>query len=163
MVKPNEMSPVERRECPCTHIVELAAGTAGEFKLLRSELEHTAGGVEERIKDTLDDFREMRLEIKGCLASMQESALMFNNGQHRFVKIETELIDIKAAAAAARLAAEKHKLEKIKARQEEETAYRKGIRRRFLLAEGVIVLVCLFLLRTHSIEAVAFISKVVLK
>lgn len=138
---------VERRTCPCTHIVALAEKTSGDIKLIQQDLANTRGALEDRSRASLEDIEAMRIGIKECLESMQKSALMFSEGNHRFQRIDGEVIALKNEMISSKLEAKEQSIEKVRAWQEEEAKYRAGVagqfdahRRAWLAITSVIII-----------------------
>jgi hypothetical protein len=148
----------DRRACPCNHIVALAEKTAGEIKLVNKDISHMGDDLKNETKDLLEDYKGMNLQIKECLETMQKTTIEFMQGVARFERIEAEIANIKLEMATRQLASKEHSLEKIRSRQAEEDNYRGKINRRFYIAEATIVATVFFLLKTHSVAVIDYIS-----
>lgn len=102
-----------RREgdCPCKYIVELD----GNINLVKAEAEHAKASLRSEVMVLLADYKDMNLQVKECLMSMQQSALMFNDGNHKFDAIRRELKCVSKALVEleASIDNEAHSIEKI--------------------------------------------------
>ncbi len=78
------MYPQEERrqspQCPCIHIVGLEAKTKGDIEL-----------VQQAMKGYLNDFRQLREDVKECFLDMEQTAKLFAEGQRKFDKFDSEL------------------------------------------------------------------------
>lgn len=165
---------LERRSCPCTHIVALAektAGdikllsekTAGEIKLISSETSHMGDALRVEIRNTLEDFQEMRVSMRECLEDTKVASDRLSDGVRRFEGLEATVAKMHTDAADARAAYKEHSMAKIKQRQDEEASYRQTIRERIKYLVYWLCGLTLFLLVSHTLEFVEFLKKVVLR
>lgn len=147
---------LERRSCPCTHIVSLAEKTSGQFQVVTQEILHTKATIEERMEVLVTNSENLQLGVKECLESMQKSTVLFNEGTYKFQRIDSELASIRNEAAASKLSAKEHSIDKIRNRQVEEAHYRKDIDARFKIIERVLLLVSMVFVLSHGHTVVSF-------
>jgi len=154
-----EKDQLERRACPCTHIVSLAEKTAGQIQSVTQEITHTKDTFESRMEILISNNEELQLGVKECLESMQKSALAMQEGTFKFQRLDMDISSIRNEMSAARASAKEHSIEKIRARVNEETHYRSEIEDRFKKIEWAVFIVAAVFIMSHGHTVVSYFER----
>lgn len=79
----------ERRSnnCPCKHVTELIARRDGDMQLISQEINHTKEITKKEVESLLIDFKDINLQVKECLLSIQQSTLEFKENNHKLLDL----------------------------------------------------------------------------
>jgi hypothetical protein len=139
--------------------VELATKHDGDMRLVKSDIKHQEETFENRVRAVVEGLEESWATIKECVADIQKAAMHFSDGQHRFVKIESDLALFRAKTEEDRIKVKDDFMEKAREKKEEEKEYRKGIICQFGVVYSFILAFFLFLIFSHGDQLGKFILK----
>lgn len=78
-------------QCPCKHLVEVKEKHNAAIRMLKQDQAHSQALAEVEVRELLKDYTSMNLQVKECLITMQQSAMMFGEGSRRMSATEKRL------------------------------------------------------------------------